>query len=295
MIYICVLNYNNVDDTIACLQSLMRLRQVEYHILLIDNASEPECVEQLADYAKGNAKITFLPQMKNRGYAGGNNVAIKYAMEQGDCDFIWILNNDTLVEPDSLYYLVQYMQIHRDVGLCGSKIIYDWDRTQLQGYGGFYNHWIGGVSNCLEVEDIQRIDYVIGASVFIRKEFIEQVGLMCEDYFLYFEELDWAERAKGKFTLGCEPHSVVYHKEGASMGGHAFRPSQRSLLADYFGIRNRLLFTRKFYPMCLPLIYMTMIVAIWHRIWRRQYSRVPMILKLMLGKHDKRFEPMDKC
>lgn len=291
MIYICVLNYCNPKDTIPCLDSLLQLKDAEYRILLLDNASSDDSQEILAKYAALHQdKVVFFPLKRNLGYAGGNNIGLRYAMSQGDMEYAWILNNDTLVEPDALSWLVRYMDQNPHVGMCGSKLIYEWDRSRVQGYGGKYVPWIGVSSTYTEETDIPRIDYVIGAAIFVRRSFLEDIGLMCEDYFLYFEETDWAVRARGRYSLGCEPRSVVYHREGAVIGANAAHPDEKSELADYYAMRNRLLFTRKYYPQCLPTVYLSSLIMIWNRFRRHQYPRMWMFVKLLLGIKDKKYE-----
>lgn len=291
MIYICVLNYKNPKDTIACCDSLLQLRRKDFQILLIDNFSPDESRIILKDYTvRHSENIKFFPLEKNLGYAGGNNIALQYAMKQPDFKYVWILNNDTLVDTDSLGYLVDYMERHPQVGICGSKLIYEWNRNKIQGYGGIYNPYLGIAQNCQDVKDIDNIDYIIGASVFIRPSFLEKIGLMCEDYFLYYEELDWAMRAKGEFLIGCDPRSIVYHKEGAAVGSDSIHPENKSELADYYGMRNRLLFTRKFFPQYLPLIYLSSLGMFWNRFRRHQYKRIWMFVKLLFGIRDKKFE-----
>ena len=168
------------------------------------------------------------------------------------------------------------MEIHMDVGICGSKLMYDWDRTKIQGYGGYFNPVLAVSRHCTDIRMIDRIDYVIGASVFVRREFLQDIGLMCEDYFLYCEEIDWAERAKGKYKIACVPESIVYHKEGASTGGQS--EENRTVFSDYYQLRSRLLFTKKFYKKYLPTVYLTMICVIFNRIKRGQYDRIWMII-----------------
>lgn len=295
MIYICVLNYKNPGDTIKCCDSLLKLQEKNYRILLVDNASPDDSVNILSEYTqKYTEKIVFFASKINLGYAGGNNVALRYAMEQTDCEYVWVLNNDTLVDPSSLSWLIDFMEKHPRVGLCGSKLVYSWDHSKVQGYGGKYNRWLGVSSTFNKEKDIPHIDFVIGAAVFVRRSFLEQVGLMNEEYFLYFEELDWAQRAKGKFLLGCEPRSIVYHKEGASIGANAKRPEDKSELADYYSMRNRLLFTKKFFPECLLTVYMSSVVMLWNRLRRHQYRRVWSYIKLLLGIKDEKFEPRIK-
>lgn len=290
MVYICVLNYNNAEDTIKCLESLLKLNYSRYKIILIDNASTDNSKNILVQYVMDKKKIIFLSLDENKGYAAGNNAGLKKSLSYSDMDYCWVLNNDTTVEPDALFWLIDHMKNNPDVGLCGSKLLYSWDKSCIQGYGGLYRPWMALTKSVLDEKDIPNIDYVIGASVFISREFLNKIGLMCEDYFLYFEELDWAERARGKFKLSCEPRSIVYHKEGAVVGANSKHPENKSELADYYSMRNRLLFTRKFYPRYIPTVYLSSLGMIWNRFRRHQYKRMWMFVKLLFGIRDKRFE-----
>lgn len=292
MVYICVLNYNNPQDTISCLESLQNLIDVEYKILLVDNASTDNSLDTLKEYVNKHPNtLKLFPLTVNAGYAAGNNVALKYAMTKVDMNYCWILNNDTVVEPDSLKWLVIHMENNPDVGICGSKLIYSWDRSRVQGYGGRYRKWLSISETIKDEQEIDKMDYVIGASVFVKKDFLEDIGLMCEDYFLYFEELDWRLRSKGRYRISCESKSVVYHKEGATIGANIQQnPKDKSEIADYFDMRNRLLFTSKFYPYCLPTVYFISFVKIINRLRRKQYRRAWMFIKLLLGIYDQRYE-----
>ena len=260
-------------------------------ILLIDNASTDDSVERLAAFSMKHADVVrFFPLKENLGYAAGNNVGLRYAMAQENCDYVWILNNDTLVEPDALAELVKYMEIHHEVGICGSKMVYAWDRSRLQGYGGIYHRWTARSEACVDVRKIGQIDYVIGAAALVRRSFLEEVGLMAEDYFFYFEELDWAERARGKYRLSCAPCSVVYHQEGATIGACPNASEGKSMLSDYYMVRNRLLFTRRYHPFCLPTVYLSLFLTLLNRLRRHQCARIPTLLRLMFGRSDARFE-----
>ena len=280
MVYIIVLNFNHPDITIECLESIKLLSFEHYSVILVDNASTDNSVDILKKYLQFNKDIHFLTTDENRGYAAGNNVALRYALKQKDMTYCWILNNDTIVDKNALGKLYKFMEVYKDVGICGSKLIYDWDRNKIQGYGGYFNPVLAMSRPCKDIRMIKHIDFVIGASVFVRREFLQDIGLMCEDYFLYCEEIDWAERAKGKYKIACVPESIVYHKEGASTGGKSVE--NRTMLSDYYQLRSRLLFTKKFYKKYLPTVYFTMIYAIFNRIKRGQYDRIWMIIKLIL-------------
>jgi GT2 family glycosyltransferase len=126
------------------------------------------------------------------------------------------------------------------------------------------------------------MNYVSGASLIVSRRFLQDVGLMCEDYFLYFEEADWAIRAKGRYSLAYAPKSIVYHKLGASIGTSS-DPRKKSLVCDYYNIRNRIIFTRKFYPHALVSIYMVLMLSIMVRMLCGQWERIGMICRLMVS------------
>lgn len=122
--------------------------------------------------------------------------------------------------------------------------------------------------------------YVVGAALFARADMVRRIGLMCEDYFLYFEEIDWAERGRKHFTLAYAPDSLVYHKEGASSGRDRKR-RRTSRFSDQLYLENRLKIARKFFPWALPVVYAGLLYALVRRLFRGQPDRVTMILKIM--------------
>lgn len=287
-VYIIVLNYRNYTDTIECLESLLRLKYINKEIIVIDNASPNDSNKYLKQWVSENKgqPVEFIANNSNLGYAGGNNVGIRRALCDPKMEFVWVLNNDTIVDVNSLSALVKKMNGNPNIGVCGSKLIYNWDRNRIQGYGGVYNKWLGAVGTIVDEDKINKIDYVIGASMLIKRKVLESIGLLGEDYFLFFEELDYAQRLKGKYMISCACDSIVYHKEGASIGAKASKPKENSYISDYYTIRNRILVTKKYFPYCLPTVYLGLFVAIFNRIRRKQYDRVKMIVKLMLGKNN---------
>jgi len=229
----------------------------------------------------------------NLGFAGGNNIGLRYALARGDFEHAWLLNNDTVVEPQSLMALVARMADKPSAGMCGSTLVHydNPDRIQARG-GGWYCKWIGlpwhiGQLEKTSVRPRQEhvekwMNYVVGASMLVSRDFLIDVGLMCEDYFLYFEETDWAMRAKGRFTVAYAPDSVVFHKIGRSLGTSS-NPLKKSAVCDYYAIRNRLLFTRRYHPEALPTIIASLIVAALVRLMTGQFRRARMILAVLLG------------
>ncbi|HOJ79139.1 MAG TPA: glycosyltransferase family 2 protein [Bacillota bacterium] len=240
-----------------------------------------------------NRRMIVIQTDTNLGFAGGNNVGLRYILAQSNYDYVWLLNNDTVVKPDSLEHLVNYMRNNQRTGICGSTILYYDQPDIVQALGGAtYNKLFGTTkrvgakleySKLLTSDNVNhRMSCVIGASMFASSQFLSTIGLMEEKYFLYFEELDWATRAKGIFDLGYAQESIVYHKEGASIGSHS-DPKQVSLLSDYYSLRNRVVFTRKFYPFLLPCIYFSLFLSLINRIRRRDFAKALMVLKLIFG------------
>jgi GT2 family glycosyltransferase len=288
-VYIIVLNYKNYSDTIECLESLLKLRYPNKEIIVVDNSSPNDSGKYLEEWVSKNEEqpIQFILNNINLGYAGGNNTGIRRALQDSNMRFVWILNNDTIVDENALDALVQKMGENPRIGVCGSKLIYNWDKNRIQGYGGIYNKWLGTVGTIKNENEIYKMDYVIGASMLIRREVLTSIGLLGEDYFLFFEELDYAQRIKGKFLMTCACDSVVFHKEGASIGAQAGNPQKNSYISDYYTIRNRILITEKYFPYCLPTVYLGLFIAIFNRIRRKQYDRIKMIINLMLHRNGK--------
>ncbi|MDG5469507.1 glycosyltransferase family 2 protein [Deltaproteobacteria bacterium IMCC39524] len=240
-----------------------------------------------------SASLTLIQNGANLGFAGGNNVGLRYALGKEDCDFVWLLNNDTVVDPGALKALVGRLKDKKAAGMCGSTLL-EYDRPErVQALGGaYYSRWfayawhLGRFRKRSERVDPSRIeswmDYVVGASMLVSKACLKEVGLMCEDYFLFFEEIDWAMRAKPLFSLAFAADSLVYHKVGASVGTSS-HPGRKSIVCDFCNIRNRLFFTWKFFPWALPTVYVSLVGTLLSRALLGQWDRVRMILSLCLN------------
>jgi FkbM family methyltransferase len=236
-----------------------------------------------------NRKLTLIQTGENLGFAGGNNVGLRYALSRRDFAYVWLLNNDTVVKSDALTCMVKRISDKPGAGMCGSTLPFYHDPKKIWALGGAtYNKWFA-ISRCIrgfqpidkavDNQYIERcMDYIAGASILVSRTFLHDIGLMSEDYFLYFEEIDWAERARGRYTLTYAPNSIVYHKVGASTGSNS-----RSFISDYYKIRNKLVFTRKFFPLALPTAYLTLFASLLLRIFRWQWDRVWMIIKVTLN------------
>lgn len=296
LVWIVLLNWNGWRDTDACLNSLAALNYSNFRVVVVDNASSDGSEGRLRAL---HPELTLLQSGANLGFAGGNNIGLRYALANGAA-YVWLLNNDTLVEPDALGELVQKMRGNPALGLCGSTLLYEAQRDTVQALGGArYNRWLGTVAHIGqhqpfrsdidtdrgsmdEVAVERQLDYLIGASTLVSRAFLEEVGLLQEDYFLYFEELDWAARAKGTFGLGYAAKSLVYHKEGSSIGGSDAAKDSKSYTSDFYSLRNRVRFTKRFYPYALPSVYGGLLIALANRLRRQQWDRVGLIFRIML-------------
>jgi GT2 family glycosyltransferase len=209
-------------------------------------------------------QLLLIRTKDNLGFAGGNNVGILFALAAGDFDYVWLLNNDTVVKPQALSALVERMKAVPEAGMCGSTILYQDDPQIIQSLGGArYLKWTGvgvqlGANERwpidVRAESVEKeMNYVSGASMLVSKRFLETVGLMEESYFLYFEEIDWAQRAAGRFNLTYAPNSIVYHKEGGTIGSSQ-SGKFRSPKSFYWLTRSRLRFTLKYYPEAFPSV-----------------------------------------
>ncbi len=281
-----VLNWNGWRDTLACVHSLLRAEPAPGRIVVCDNGSSDDSLPQLeaalrravgdglrcTDRAGAGraelaaARLWLVANGANLGYAGGNNVGLRLALRDPACSVFWILNNDTEVAPDALARALDQLAAQPAVGLCGSTLVYAHDRQTVQAWGGSaHSRWtgrtrhLGAQGRLAEVPADpaaveSRMACVVGAAMLVRRAWLETVGLMTEDYFLYFEEMDWAARAAGRFRLGWAPRSIVFHKEGASIGTAGRGGSPLSL---YYLFRNRLRFAWRFHRAFMPVVLLS--------------------------------------
>ena len=239
------------------------------------------------------ARVVFVSTGGNLGYAGGCNVGLRYAIARGDCAHAWLLNNDAVVPPESMAALVRRLEGNPRAGLCGSRVLFYDEPEVIQCLGGAsYGRWLAVTSRVgegapagarVDPADVERrLACVYGASVMTTAAYLRDVGLLEESYFMYFEELDWAARAAGRYTLAYADDSVVYHREGRSGGAH-HDARRRSAFADLQVLRNRLRFTRRFYPAALPTVYLGILAVAARRALIGEFRRAAMVLHLAVG------------
>lgn len=235
-VYVVILNWNGWQRTAACLRSMQNLRYPRYQILVVDNQSTDDSVRRLNDLFPDQDLVV---NSANLGYAGGNNPGIREALRAG-ADYVWLVNNDTLAEPDSLAAMVDIAEARPEVGAVGS-VLYRMDRPdEVETWGGGrISLWLGTVNSPTRPVDERTLDYVSGASLLLRRETLNDVGLLDDRFFLYWEDADLGFRIRSAgWKLAVAPKSRLFHLGSASLG-------RKSPLRDYYFARSALLFFRK--------------------------------------------------
>lgn len=244
--------------------------------------------EAEAGGSSGDERLVLIQTGANLGFAGGCNVGMRYALTRGDADFVWLINNDTLVPAASLQHLVSHVMADPTIGLCGSTLLGVKQPNKIQALGGArWRKWTGtskhiGISEVWPKSDLNpqhieaQMDYVVGASMIASRRFLETVGLLAEDYFLYYEEIDWAMRAKKHFRLAYAPASIVYHMEGGSSGFSLLR---------YYYYRSMIRFTWRHAPRYLPFVLARLAARIGSAFLRRDREEINFFIKTRFLTH----------
>lgn len=306
---IVLVNWNGWRDTIACLESLApALRGGLAQVVVVDNGSTDPSLAELARWGAGRAPtlgltwgrapaeappaelpaVTVLAAGANRGFAAGNNAGLRYLRAHAEHAYLWLLNNDATVEPEAVAALVAFADAHPAVGLVGSTIVDHAapDRIQCAG-GAFYDRRLTRNRAALAghprsavaaAGELPRFDYICGAAMFMRATMVDEVGLLDEAYFLYYEEIDYARRAiaHGHELAWCRA-AVVHHKGGASTGGNQPR---RSALAEYHANLSCLKFTRRFEPRSfVPVAITRFALKTGYLVAGRQWHLLPTLVR----------------
>ncbi|NII23647.1 glycosyltransferase family 2 protein [Pseudoflavitalea sp. X16] len=253
-ISIITLNYNQTDVTCDFLASTRNLKYRNFEILVCDMAS---AVDPTPKIETGNYPNTrLLLSKENLGFAGGNN----WGMRQAKGDFMFIVNNDTVVTDNLLDELLKPFYEDDSIGVTCPKIKY-FDQPNVIQYAGFnpMNNFTGRTTSIGTHEedkgqyDTSGITYgAHGCAMLVKKEVIEQVGMFPEKFFLYYEEWDWSARIlKAGFKIWYTAPAVIYHKESLSVG-------KANPMKVYYHTRNRILYMRRnarFFPLLVFTIY----------------------------------------
>ncbi|WP_316796907.1 glycosyltransferase family 2 protein [Pedobacter agri] len=239
---IITVNYNQYQVNIDFLNSIkLHSSNNQLEVIFVDNGSK---IEYENAYREIYPDLVYIRSNKNLGFAGGNNLGIKIASG----DYLLLLNNDTEITPNLIDSLVEELDRNPSIGLISPLILF-YDQPSTIQYAGYTkmnyltgrNKDIGGMETNTGQYDAENREtaYCHGAAMMCRKSTLERVGLLSEDYFLYYEELDWCEKFKrAGLKLWFLGKAKIYHKESISVG-------KESAIKTYFMTRNRMLFIRR--------------------------------------------------
>jgi GT2 family glycosyltransferase len=207
-------NWNGWRDTLDCLASLREQDYGNLQIIVVDNGSTDDSVERIRSAFPG-AKL--IETGRNIGYASGCNVGLRAALE-GNAEFVWLLNNDTLGPPDTVRKLVRRAMASPDAGLVGTVLFYAHEPAKVQAWGGGkILPWIAYTAHFDAPTEFGRNCYTTFASVLARRKMLEEVGLLYEGFFMYYDDSDLCLRMqKTHWKIVMAEDTAVLHKEGAS-------------------------------------------------------------------------------
>lgn len=279
---IIIVTYNSSKVVIDCLDSISNSRAKNLKVVVIDNASVDETTnlveawfqskgiqdwsaQAVSDDGSGNVvsseRYVLLLSDKNRGFAGGVNVGLRALLNDESISLFWLLNPDCIVEPETAGKYLREAESNRDFGIMGSRILYCDNPGLIQSDGGRVSRLTGICTNVnlgdpadsTTAPDASSLDYVSGANLVASRIFVETVGLMNEDYFLYYEEVDWAFRGQ-RFPLIVCKDAIVRHHGGTSIGSGAYN-RRASGFANFFNYRNRMRFVSRHMKKAIFLSY----------------------------------------
>lgn len=231
----------------------------DFDVYLVDNNSENQSINKIINYLnhdsffnsvliekedligfekKDDTNLVFILNDTNAGFAGGNNVALNYIKDNLSSGYVMLLNNDTIVSKDLLTGLVNKFNEGNDVGFVGVKHYYYHDKNIIQTVGGGLIDLVHGECSAITTYGIQdEFDFLTGSCIFMSCDVLRNVGLMNEDYFMYWEDVDWSTVARKKgYKLTISDIGCIYHKEGASI---------KSVSRIYYHTRNRILYMKR--------------------------------------------------
>lgn len=235
---IVISNYNGWQDTVQCLESLQKQTYRDFEIILLDDASTNDSVQQLQKHLTENT--VFLPQEANSGFAAVNNVGMRRALADG-CDWVLLLNNDTVVAPDFLETLLR--ETPAGAVSCPKMLFLDppdeiwFAGGELDRATGKVKHLGGHEKDGPAFADKKQVSFITFCCVLLPRQVVEEVGFLDETLFMYCEDVDYCIRlADAGVPMWLLPDARIWHKAGGSAGG---------MLSVYYITRNTLYLTCK--------------------------------------------------
>lgn len=233
VLFVILVNYNGIDDTLDCIASILSAGLDEYSIIVVDNASKKDETIEIRDKFPG---VVTIRNEINGGFSTGNNIGIRYALAHG-ADYVMLLNNDTVIAPDMISLLSA--SCNDDV-ITVPKMFYYFQPDKIWYGGGEINRWTGNVKHCCfnQVNVLQNrrfCTFATGCCMMIKADIFNRIGLLDERYFMYSEDVDFSIRLlNGGIKIEYIPQAELWHKAGSSSGG------KLSPFSTYYITRNRL-------------------------------------------------------
>jgi len=240
--FIVVLQYNRSESTIGCLNSVKELDHHDLYTIVVDNNSQKNHLDNTRNWVNSQSfgqtqdKFTLIESKENLGYAGGNNLGIKYALEQG-AEYVLILNNDTVISPDLLDKLVAVAESDPNIGAVSPAIKESTGETVYYGKVSWLKSELKHSTTKPTQKYLNNKEYLIGAAILIKRSALEKVEGFSEAYFLYFEDADLSQRLqRAGLRLKVVPEAIIEHQVGASTS------QLGSPLVMRYHMRNALIF-----------------------------------------------------
>lgn len=273
-VFCVIVNWNGWADTLQCLESFNRNLYDNVSVLLVDNGSTNDSVSRIRS---AFPTLEIIESKVNLGFGAGNNLGIRHALQRG-AKYVWLLNNDTIVQPNTLSELVSHVESHPELGEIGSVLHYAQDSGRIQAWGGGkVNLWTGTSRHYHHPVKENKLDFITAASVLIPTEVLQKVGLFDEGYFMYWEDTDLSFRIKAAgWQLGVAANAKLLHKEGASTGA-------KNPIFDRYVTVSGLKFFLRYAPFPIVPIFMIIFARAINRCRRGEWKRAWAILTGMTG------------
>ena len=235
-----------------------------------------------------NRKLIIIKNVKNYGFAEGNNIGMRYALKNLNPDYVLLLNNDTVVDREFLGELVKVAESDKKIGIVGPKIYYYDEPSSIWSVGGVID-FKKGISylSKKDLEDILEVDYMSGCGMLIRSQLINDIGFLNEFFFIYFEDIDWNMKVRKEgYKILCTPTSIIWHKVASSTYGIRLRFGDT--VKSYFNTRNRIWFFKKHVPKKRYMIYviLNLFLDVLVDLWRSRNFSIKNIKSILKGIRD---------
>ena len=248
-IAVILVNWKKYNLTSKCIDSLNKSNYKNFKIILVDNEYSEK---SLIDLRNKHKELIVFKEKNNLGFAGGNNIGIRYALEN-DYDYIMLLNNDTEVKENFILPLVERIEKDHFLGAVQPLILNFSNKSIIWNAGGKLNKFLGLTSTRLNNNKLNSsivfddyTDWISGCCILIKSEILTKVGLLDEKFFNYYEDVDWSLRMKNLgYDLGFVKESIIYHHGSSSSKNKKTKEGVISSKIHYFNIRNHILLLKK--------------------------------------------------